>query len=477
MENQDTPLIPPVPQPAQTAASIQIGLAFSTGLEAFKKNFLNLTLTVLVACVVGGIAAYIPLIGPVTGLLVGGFLMLGLFGAALKAVDGGTVEVGDLFKYTSHWWRAALALFLMQVSSMIPVGLCMGVGAWLAFKGGMGVLATIGFGIIGWFVGMAIVALFVFWAPLVADKGIHEWQALQISLQLARQHFFPLVALVIMAMILSVAGAMLCLIGLFPAAGLAVVTLASAYRQLCPRAEVMADTTQTSADRPLIVAGAIALGAVIIIGLGIFFTVGVAVMKNFKGLQGMKFEAQQQNEAAEAPVPKKQTQPQPATKSSSLPAAPTDIPEETPPAVSPQEKPSVSSESGEWKEKVEFPGWVKVPAGLKFRNHQKMTMSGITAGTAEFKSAMAPDALGESFKLSWKGAGIEVQEIVSEGEEKTRTLVALSASRGQTITVVIQSKEGGSSGTIAYQQTPTSTTDAPEQKPETPASDTPPAAE
>ena len=171
---------------------------------------------------------------PLVPFFVGSPLNAGLFRAVRRRIDGGTVQVADLFAgfQPSLYWQIVIAGLpvagvdmisqVVQLSARLVINLAQPMVKERFLTGdialGVIVLAVLG----GLFLALvlAVVRLFFTFALLaIWDQPMTGGDALKVSMRLAWDHFWPLVGLVLLFALLGmaavVAGALACCVGLF----------------------------------------------------------------------------------------------------------------------------------------------------------------------------------------------------------------------------------------------------------------------
>ncbi len=145
-------------------------------------------------------------IGLLAGVCTGGLYFL-----LLKLIRGERAEFGDAFAGFS---RAFLQLFLagLIVGLLTSLGLCLCLapGIYLA---------------IAW----------VFTLPLVIDKNLDFWPAMELSLRVVNRHWWLVFGLVLVNFLVVVLGGLACCIGVFVAQPIVVGAVAYAYEDLFGR--------------------------------------------------------------------------------------------------------------------------------------------------------------------------------------------------------------------------------------------------
>jgi hypothetical protein len=139
-------------------------------------------------------------------MAVQGLLMGGMFRMALKQIDGGEIQLGDLFAVRDVAGPLALAMLLL--------GLLSGVGFALFFLPGLVVLG-----------------LTMFTLPLIADAGLGPVTALRMSVVALQRNWFSAAVFVFAMAFLVFAGALPFFLGLLFTVPLSFLTTAALYRR------------------------------------------------------------------------------------------------------------------------------------------------------------------------------------------------------------------------------------------------------
>jgi predicted Ser/Thr protein kinase len=147
-------------------------------------------------------------IGSVLSLLVNGPLMGGLYLFLLKKIRGETATVETAF---SGFSPRFLHLFLASFVSFALTGL--------------GFICLI-------VPGIYLLVAWSFAVPLVIDKGIHFWSAMELSRKIASRHWWKLLIFVIFLFLLKLAGLVVLIMGFLFVAPFAQAALMYAYEDL-----------------------------------------------------------------------------------------------------------------------------------------------------------------------------------------------------------------------------------------------------
>jgi hypothetical protein len=176
---------------------VEIGSCISRGWDLVMNHF---WLLVGASFVLGLIQGAVPLL---TGVCMGGIYWL-----CLKLMRGERAEFGDCFAGFS---QAFLQLFLAGLVSgaltMVGFGLCILPGIYLA---------------VAW----------VFCLPLVMDKKLDFWPAMELSRQVATKHGWVLLGLLLVGALLNLLGLLVCCVGVYVAQPVVLAALAYAYEDI-----------------------------------------------------------------------------------------------------------------------------------------------------------------------------------------------------------------------------------------------------
>jgi hypothetical protein len=166
-------------------ASVDIGSAVSRGWALVRDNMgLFIGATVLGWLITIGLA-FVPVLGWVVG-----FVMLGgLDYMFLRRIRGEAVQIGDVFAgFNLAFLHLALAGLVKALLTSLGLVLCILPGIYL---------------------GVA----YVFALPLVIDKKMEFWPAMEVSRQVVHRHWWSIFALVIVLGLIAFAGFLACCVG------------------------------------------------------------------------------------------------------------------------------------------------------------------------------------------------------------------------------------------------------------------------
>jgi uncharacterized membrane protein len=169
----------------QRHTTIDISSALSRGWALVRDHMAVLVgATVLGWLITVGLAAV-----PILGWIVGFILLGGLDYMFLRRIRGEEVQIGDVF-----------AGFNLAALDLTMTGLV----KWL--------LTTIGL-ILCILPGIYLAVGYIFALPLVVDKKMEFWTAMEVSRRVVHEHWWSMFALVIVLGLVVLAGFLLCVIG------------------------------------------------------------------------------------------------------------------------------------------------------------------------------------------------------------------------------------------------------------------------
>jgi len=188
----------------QRHASIDISHALSRGWALVRDHMLVLVGATVLAWLVTVGLAFVPILGWIVGFV----LMGGLDYMFIRRIRGEAVQIGDVF-----------AGFNMAFLDLTMAGLV----KWL--------LTTLGL-ILCILPGIYLAVGYVFALPLVVDKKMDFWTAMEVSRRVVHEHWWSVFALVIVLALVAFAGFLLCGVGELITIPVASAALMYAYEDL-----------------------------------------------------------------------------------------------------------------------------------------------------------------------------------------------------------------------------------------------------
>jgi hypothetical protein len=166
-------------------ATVDIGGAVSRGWALVRDNLVVLVGASLLAWLITVGLAFVPVVGWVVGIV----LLGGLDYMFLRRIRGETVQIGDVFAgFNIAFLHLALAGLVKWLLTSLGLVLCILPGIYL----GVG---------------------YVFALPLVIDKKMEFWPAMEVSRQVVHRHWWATFALVIVLGLIAFAGFLVCGVG------------------------------------------------------------------------------------------------------------------------------------------------------------------------------------------------------------------------------------------------------------------------
>jgi uncharacterized membrane protein len=229
--------------------SIEIGSCLSRSWALYKREFGLIFVTTLVINIASSAASGIPYIGILIGLALNGVLFGGLYWFFLKLIRGQKAELSDAF---AGFQVVFVPLMLASIVSGILILVVMGIIAlpmlmsWVPLlikfskdpemnpdillpALGAGTILNIVFCVL---VGMVLYLFWVFAFPLIIDKRMQFWEALETSRKAVMSNFASVFGLFLVGILLTLAGILACCIGVFFTLPIFFGSIAYAYEDL-----------------------------------------------------------------------------------------------------------------------------------------------------------------------------------------------------------------------------------------------------
>lgn len=239
---------------------VDIGACLNEGFRAFGDHWGTLVLGTLIAIVIpmainipftiadmalGGLPqggkppemnlarGLVALASVVVGMAIQPPLQAGYILLVLQALRG-RPELGTLFQpYKTCWMKlvgATVLIFLaFMVAALLPAG-----GLFYALTQKQILLAGV-FGFVLLLLVSYVSLCFIYVSPLIADAGCGVFEALQRSVQAVNANLLQIFALSVVALVLYIAGLLLCCVGLLATLPIALAIIMAAYRQILMR--------------------------------------------------------------------------------------------------------------------------------------------------------------------------------------------------------------------------------------------------
>jgi uncharacterized membrane protein len=169
----------------QRHVSIDIGSALSRGWELIRDNMVVLVGASVLGWLVSIGLAFVPVLGWIVGFV----LLGGLDYMLLRRIRGESVQIGDVFAgFNLALLNLAMAGLVKSLLISLGLLLCIVPGIYLAVG-------------------------YIFALPLVVDKQMEFWPAMEVSRRVVHEHWWSVFALVIVLGLVAFAGFLLCGIG------------------------------------------------------------------------------------------------------------------------------------------------------------------------------------------------------------------------------------------------------------------------
>jgi len=235
------------PETLERDYDLDLGGCISRGWDLLQKNMgllIGATLIYVGIEIVFSLLGAIPLIGAIFSLLnlfVAAPLMGGLFYVTLQAIRGQPGTAGDIFE---GFRRAFVQLVLGYIVSTILAGLCMVPAVIVGLATLMpsmihhqeprpgAILATVGVALVCFVPLIFLTVNWMFTLPLIMDKGMDFWPAMQTSWKMVRKHWWQLFGLILLVGLINLGGFLLCCVGLLFSMPLGIAAMMYAYESI-----------------------------------------------------------------------------------------------------------------------------------------------------------------------------------------------------------------------------------------------------
>jgi hypothetical protein len=182
---------------------IDIGRCIGRGWELVKRDFWLLVGASFVGSLIAGGCGV-----PFLGLIIGGPMMGGLYALYLKKIRGQPATFGDAFLGFS-------TAFVPLMLTVIIKGLLTG----------LGIVACV---LPGIYLGVA----WVFAVPLVMDKRIDFWPAMELSRKVVTKHWWLMLGFLIVCLLVLIVGLLVCCVGVLVSAAIVQAAVLYCYEDI-----------------------------------------------------------------------------------------------------------------------------------------------------------------------------------------------------------------------------------------------------
>jgi hypothetical protein len=226
---------------------LDIGGCISRGWDLLQKNMgllVGATVIYFGIEIAFSLLGAIPLIGALFSLLnlfVAAPLMGGLFYVTLQAIRGQPATAGDVFE---GFRRAFIQLVLGYVVCTILTGLCLIPAVLVGLvtllpamthhqhPEPVSVMITIAAGLVCLLPVIFLTVNWMFTLPLIVDKRMEFWPAMQMSWKMVRKHWWQLFGLVLLVGVINAGGFLLCCVGMLFSMPLGFAAMMYAYETI-----------------------------------------------------------------------------------------------------------------------------------------------------------------------------------------------------------------------------------------------------
>ena len=231
---------------------LDIGGCISRGWDLLQKNMgllIGATLIYLGIEIAFSLLGAIPLIGALFSLLnifVAAPLMGGLFYVTLQTIRGQPATAGDVFE---GFRRAFIQLVLGYLVCTILTGLCLIPAVVVGLitllptmthhqqPGPVPILITVAAGLVCLVPMIFLTVNWMFTLPLIVDKQMEFWPAMQTSWKMVRKRWWQLFGLILLVGLINAGGFLLCCVGMLFSMPLGFAAMMYAYESIFSTAQ------------------------------------------------------------------------------------------------------------------------------------------------------------------------------------------------------------------------------------------------
>lgn len=236
-----------VEQAIQRNVELNPGECIAKSWELFKAQFSQVFVATLLVTVASWMVGAVPYFGFFLSGAIHGVLYGGLYIFFLKLIRKQKVEIADAFSgFSPIFPQLLLAGGVVSILTLLVVGILAmpffiavipsivfmahhhGEGAWPIFPGALAVIGLV----VGALAGMTLAMLWIFAVPLVADKKMDFWPAMELSRKVVMRRFWSVAGLVIASGVIAFIGILGCGVGILFTLPIAFGAIAFAYETL-----------------------------------------------------------------------------------------------------------------------------------------------------------------------------------------------------------------------------------------------------
>jgi hypothetical protein len=213
--------------------TLAIGDVIGRAWEVVSANF-GLMIGAAAIWILCLVAGAIPCLGVLIGLAVTPIVQAGVYRLVLKLHRHEAAEFGDVF---STFSTSYLQLFLHNLVQAVLIGVTMIPGYALIILGSALAQRNDAIGLLFPLMGVLLMlppaiylgVSWIFAAPLIVDKGLDFWPAMELSRKVVGTQFFPVFGLAVICGLIFLAGVVALCLGIFVSAPLALAAIAVGY--------------------------------------------------------------------------------------------------------------------------------------------------------------------------------------------------------------------------------------------------------
>jgi hypothetical protein len=225
----------------QRGYSVDIGSFIGRGWEICQSNLGLFIGFFLITLLIGGVLGFIPVIGNIASIIIGGPLNAGTLIVAFKLIKAKPIAFEDFFNgfknaYFIPTLLVTLVTSLLTILCMVPVG----IGFVLLKFSSLGgqqpsstlVIVVLLLTLLAFIAVVYLSISYVFAIPLVVGRRLSFWSAMEASRKIVSKQWFSIFGFMLVLGLMNFAGALVFFIGLLVTVPLTSCAIAAAFEHI-----------------------------------------------------------------------------------------------------------------------------------------------------------------------------------------------------------------------------------------------------
>jgi hypothetical protein len=204
------------------------------GWELFKAHAGMLIGAHLIVLMISMGCQAVPFVGVVASVIFSGPLFGGLYLLNLKLIRGEEVSIGDLFDGFNRCFAQLMLgqIMIMLISTISAFLFIVTVAVMIVFRSKIIWILGSPIAFVGLLPAIYLTVCWTFTLPLIIDKGLDFWPAMELSRKKVTQHFGPVCILVVIGLAVTALGSLFFLIGALLTLPIFIASMSHAYEDI-----------------------------------------------------------------------------------------------------------------------------------------------------------------------------------------------------------------------------------------------------